>query len=333
MASLEKKIQHALNEDRILVLGAHVLLGLQLRSVFETGFSKLPETSRQLELLGLLLTALAVGLLLVPAAYHRIVSEGESTADLHRATSVVLEVALLPFAVGLAITLYVAVEKLAGPVAGLVAGLAAAAVALGLWYGVELVEVKQRGDGGQPRGGLHLFGAETGGDMSEKREPTSISQKVSQALTETRVVLPGAQALLGFQFVTMLTDSFEKLPDVAKYVHLGSLGLVALSTIVLMMPAAYHRIVEGGEDTQRFHAFASRAILFAMAPLALGIAGDAYVVVVRVLERQGLAIGIAAGLLALFAAGWYGLPLYRRGRVRAEQSRARVELTPARRNS
>ncbi len=151
--------------------------------------------------------------------------------------------------------------------------------------------------------------------MEKQREPTPIADRVRNVLTEARVVLPGAQALLGFQFVIMLTEAFDKLPESVKYVHLASFGFVALATVILMTPAAYHRIVEGGEDTERFHDFASRAILIAMAPLALGVAGDVYVVVFRVLEHQPLAIGLAAGLLVVYCALWYGLPLYRRGRA------------------
>ena len=43
-------------------------------------------------------------------------------------------------------------------------------------------------------------------------EETELSTRIKQVLTEARVVLPGAQALLGFQFIAVLTDSFARLP-------------------------------------------------------------------------------------------------------------------------
>jgi len=64
-------------------------------------------------------------------------------------------------------------------------------------------------------------------------------------------------------------DGFEKLPNLLKYVHLISLCLTAVSIILLMTPAAYHRIVERGEETEHFHRFARKTLLAAMAPLAL----------------------------------------------------------------
>ena len=46
----------------------------------------------------------------------------------------------------------------------------------------------------------------------EAEKPTPLSTKVEQLLTEARVIIPGAQALLGFQFTVTLTRSFEQLP-------------------------------------------------------------------------------------------------------------------------
>src|SRR5947209_10666573 len=98
--------------------------------------------------------------------------------------------------------------------------------------------------------------------MKESKEADGqadkLKEKIKQVLEEARMVLPGAQALLGFQFIVILTNSFDQLPAQAKLVHVGSLAAIALSIILLMTPAAYHRIVEEGEDTERFHRFATR---------------------------------------------------------------------------
>jgi hypothetical protein len=51
----------------------------------------------------------------------------------------------------------------------------------------------------------------------------------------------------------MLLEAFDKLPASSKYVHMLSLWLMGQSVILLMTPAAYHRIVDRGEDSERFH--------------------------------------------------------------------------------
>ena len=39
---------------------------------------------------------------------------------------------------------------------------------------------------------------------------TALKTKIEQLLTEARVIIPGGQALLGFQFVATLTKSFRR---------------------------------------------------------------------------------------------------------------------------
>ena len=125
-------------------------------------------------------------------------------------------------------------------------------------------------------------------------------------------MLPGVQALLGFQFIVILTESFDKLSSVSKYVHLAALGLNALAIVLLITPAAYHRMVERGEETEHFHRFASKILVAALVPLALGMAGDVYVVVQKVTDSLLISVVSALVILAIFWELWFGLPLYRR---------------------
>jgi len=98
--------------------------------------------------------------------------------------------------------------------------------------------------------------------------------------------------------------------------------MVALSIILLMTPAAYHRIVDEGEDTDRFHRFASRIMLAAMIPLAIGISGDFFVVLRKVTGSLSFATAGAAGTLILFLAFWFGFSWLKRGQVKRETARA-----------
>jgi hypothetical protein len=45
----------------------------------------------------------------------------------------------------------------------------------------------------------------------KKVSKTDLPTRIRHVLTEARVVLPGTQALLGFQLTVILTESFEKL--------------------------------------------------------------------------------------------------------------------------
>ena len=117
--------------------------------------------------------------------------------------------------------------------------------------------------------------------QTEERSSTPLHAKIEQMLTEARVVLPGAQALFGFQLAIVLTQSFEQLPSASKITQAASLFLVALSVVLLMAPAAYHSIVYAGEDSQDMHRVGSALVTTATVPLALGLVGDVYVVITK----------------------------------------------------
>src|SRR5207237_1185550 len=144
-----------------------------------------------------------------------------------------------------------------------------------------------------------------------------LADRIKNGLTETRVALPGAQALLGFQFLSILTQSFGSLPRPVQIVHLASLGAVALATMCLITPAAWHRIVEEGEDTERFHKVASVLVLSALFFLALGVAGDLYVVLMKVTESPALSVAAAVTALLFFYGLWFGYTTWMRSRSRA----------------
>jgi hypothetical protein len=312
MAKIKDKVENALGESRMLVLGAQVLVGFQFRSVFEPGFDSLSLPTQLVKLVGLGLMLVAVGLIISPSAYHRLVEGGEDTEEQHRYTSNLMTWALLPFALGLGVDLFVATQKVFGWKAGAAAGAAGALVAASFWYALGFYMRRERAD---------EIAAEKRKDeeeeMGEGKDEgrgggTKITDKIKHVLTECRVVLPGSQALLGFQFVCVLTESFDKLPPLSKYIHLAALGLNALTIVLLITPAAYHRLVEQGEETEHFHRFASRMLVAALVPLALALASDVYVVVQKVTESQLVSVVSALVVLAIFWELWFGLTLYRR---------------------
>jgi hypothetical protein len=314
MAKLKDKVQTMLDEARMLVLGAQVLLGFNLRATFEKGFEKLPEHAQYLKLGSLALMLVAIALLIAPSAFHQIVEGGGDTRRLHRFATRVMALALVPFAVGLGVDVFVATEKVFGHMPGASAGAGALAFALFCWWGLELLLRWERGP---------EIGREA--EMSKRREAkggekegqgTETKDKIKHVLTEARTVLPGSQALLGFQFICVMTEGFDKLPDSLKYVHLASLALVAVSIVLLMTPAAYHRIVEEGEETEHFHRFSSRVLLASMIPLALGVTGSFFVVLDKVTHSGALAAASSAVLLLLFFGLWFGYTFYVRSQGR-----------------
>jgi hypothetical protein len=301
MSSIKEMVQTALSEGRNLVLGAQILLGFQYNAAFRPGFERLAGHTRWVEAatLGLLLVTML--LLLAPAPFHRIAEGGNATPRQHRYTNRMITSALVPFALALGANVFIATERSFGTSTALTLGLATGASALFAWFGPELVrasfgrDAAMRGSPTQDQGG----------------ERTSRKEKINLLLTESRIILPEAQALLGFQFAAFLTDAFEKLPQASKLVHTASLLFIAVAIILLMTPAPYHRIVYRGEDTKAFDRIATWLVLGAMVPLGLGLAGELYVVVAKIADARSAFIAACVAALA-FLGLWFGYPLLAR---------------------
>lgn len=304
MEEIALKVKTALDEARILVLSTQVVLATEWSAVFQARFDDLSEACRGLTVCALGVTLFALLLLIWPGAYHRIVLHGSDSPRFQRFIFRVMSSAHLPLAIGLGLVCYVSTNLIWGSGSGVAASVAISGAALALWYRPQIVELA-----------FDLSKKEASMAPADRapKDPSSkedIKNKVEHVLTEARVVLPGAQALLGFQFAAMLTKTFDALPETSRIVHLLSLFALAFASILLITPASYHRVVEKGEFTERLHRIASGLMLAALIPLAFGFAGDVFVVVRMV--TASLAIGVAgAGVILAVAFGlWFVLSLY-----------------------
>jgi hypothetical protein len=127
-----------------------------------------------------------------------------------------------------------------------------------------------------------------------------------------RVIIPGAQALFGFQFMAVLTDSFAKLTPTSQLVHLVSLGLVALSVIMLIAPVPYHRIAAHGNAEPAVLRYTVAMMLPALGVLTLGMVGDTYVTIRLITQSQIIALAVSSVAMLVFTTLLYGLPLMAR---------------------
>jgi Family of unknown function (DUF6328) len=99
--------------------------------------------------------------------------------------------------------------------------------------------------------------------MIKKADTASIAQEV---IEEARMVLPGIQALFGFQLIAVFNERFYSLPSFEQALHYVALVLVGVAIAVIMTPAAYHRMVEQTTVSEFFVRLASWLIAVAMVP-------------------------------------------------------------------
>jgi membrane protein YdbS with pleckstrin-like domain len=152
--------------------------------------------------------------------------------------------------------------------------------------------------------------------MDELIETESLKEQMGRIIEEARMMLPGIQALFGFQTIAVFSDRFERLPPYAQDCHATALALVVTAIALVVLPAAYHRLAEPGQVSRHAIKISSRAICYALAPLAAGLSLD-IAVVLYMLAGHGPASAIG-GLAAfvLLIALWFAYPLHARRRRR-----------------
>lgn len=143
----------------------------------------------------------------------------------------------------------------------------------------------------------------------QESEGLAPDKAASLVLDEARMLLPGIQALFGFQLVAVFNQTFaEKLTPFEQKIHLTAIALIVITTIIILTPAAYHRQMEVQLVTDKFIQLATRLILLSMVPLATSICLDFYLISRLILNQQALSLVFSAVLYALFLVVWFGLP-------------------------
>lgn len=149
---------------------------------------------------------------------------------------------------------------------------------------------------------------------SNEIEKESLKDEMRSIIEEARMVLPGIQALFGFQTVAVFNNRFEALPASGMWAHLIALGLLALSIVLVMAPASYHRLAERGQVSRRLTDLTSNLITLAMLPLLLAFALDVYVVLLAALGNSVIGTVGAVATAVLFLVFWFLMPLRLRRR-------------------
>ena len=132
------------------------------------------------------------------------------------------------------------------------------------------------------------------------------NDKTAQAtIEEARMVLPGIQALSGFQLVAAFNQRFTDLSAAHQYLDYAALTPTAVSAGIIMDLAAYHRIAERYTNSDRFVRLASRMVAAAVIPLMLIISGDVYLLGLMITSSVIVSAMTGRGLLAVLVGLWF----------------------------
>lgn len=158
---------------------------------------------------------------------------------------------------------------------------------------------------------------DTNKETEPQTEQESLKDGMRNVIEEARMVLPGIQALFGFQTMAVFNQRFAEMPLGVEQAYLVALGLLIVSIGLLMTPAAYHRLAERGMVSRRMIKLSSILITAGMVPLMFAFAIDVYVVCIAAIDSHVVGIVAAVATAVFLGCLWFAFPLIRKRRLRA----------------
>jgi hypothetical protein len=133
------------------------------------------------------------------------------------------------------------------------------------------------------------------------------------------VALPGVQVLFAFLLTVPFTQRFNQVTELQRDVYVATLLLTAAATVLLIAPAAFHRIQFRQHDKRALLRTSNAFALVGLALLALAMTG-VILLIADLLFGTAVAAVLAAVTAVAFACAWYGLPTSRRLRGEPEEA-------------
>jgi hypothetical protein len=108
------------------------------------------------------------------------------------------------------------------------------------------------------------------------KHTTALSEKIRNALFESRILILAGQFMLGFGFHAVFQPGFSRVSELGKNLHVASFVLVVISFTLLTSAASYHRLIEKGRASESLYEYMDRFMKAAVLPLGLAMALTLY---------------------------------------------------------
>jgi hypothetical protein len=144
-----------------------------------------------------------------------------------------------------------------------------------------------------------------------------VDRELLELLNELRVALPGVQFLFAFLLIVPFQQTIDQTTDFQRDVYFVALVAAAIATVLLISPAAQHRVLFRQAEKENLLRRSNRSAFLGLMALAVAITA-AVLLVVDVLFDRTLAWWTAGGLAALLAWWWVAVPFWKRAHTEQE---------------
>lgn len=130
--------------------------------------------------------------------------------------------------------------------------------------------------------------------------------RYEELLQELRVMLPGVEVLFAFLLTAVFAERFQELDQLGVVMFFASLSTAAVTVLLLLVPAALHRLADVAR-TERIR-IATRFQIIGSVTLGVSMC-LALFVVVRFIFDTAAAVWLVAGVAVVWVGLWYLFPL------------------------
>jgi MFS family permease len=152
-------------------------------------------------------------------------------------------------------------------------------------------------------------------EAGHNRPPEQITRNLNELLQELRVMQTGVQILTGFLLTVPFSERFTDLADYQRRTYLGILVAAVLTTLVIVAPVCYHRLLFRQGRREWLVAAAHLCLIAGMCGLGL-VSGAVVFLVFDIVAGMVPAVVAAAAVALAFIGLWAVVPFSERGRQR-----------------
>ncbi len=147
--------------------------------------------------------------------------------------------------------------------------------------------------------------------MAEESKKERLEREHGELLEELRSLIPGAEVLFGFLLAIRFTEKFDTLTVVQERVYYGTLLSTAFALVMLLAPAAFHRIRFRDDDKEAMLRKGNREAIAGTGGIALAFTGVLFLIT-DLLFSLPWAFVIATVFFLLAAWRWWLVALFRK---------------------
>jgi Flp pilus assembly protein TadB len=146
-----------------------------------------------------------------------------------------------------------------------------------------------------------------------------VNRELIELLNELRVALPGVQFLLAFLLIVPFQQTIDRTTDFQRDVYYVSLVASAVASVMLIAPAAQHRVLFRQHDKDALLRRSNRSAFVGLLALAVAMTA-AVLLVLDVLFNRTLAWTTAGFIAALLLWWWVAVPYWKRAHDGQDES-------------